>query len=127
MSFALVVMRRVVRRLLTIQFIIMLVVAAIYLILESFNGFLAALYGGSITILSTLLISWRISRAGEVASNEQQQAYLEVYIGAIQKFVLTLILMAIGMGYLKLNALAILICFAATQLSFVFNKVDTRF
>lgn len=122
-----IVMRRVVRRLLIIQFLIVLVVASAYLVLQDFSAFLAAIYGGSITLSTTILMAWRIGRAGEVAEDEQQQGYIEIYIGAVQKFILTLVLIAIGMAYLKLEPLAILVCFAATQLSFVFNKVNTGY
>jgi len=127
MSFATVVMRRVVRRLFIVQFIITLAAALGYFALQNINGFFAALYGGSITLSGTLLMAWRISRAGEAAAKEQQQGYIEIYAGVIQKFILTLVLMAIGMGYLKLNPLAILVSFALTQLSFIANKVDTRY
>ncbi len=125
MSFAVVVMRRVVYRLIIVQFILTLIAALGYLVFQNTNGFLAALYGGNITLSGTLLMAWRISRAGEAASTEKQQGYIEIYIGAIQKFILTLVLMAFGMGYLKLDPLAILVAFAITQLSFIANKVDT--
>ncbi|MCU7938519.1 MAG: ATP synthase subunit I [gamma proteobacterium symbiont of Bathyaustriella thionipta] len=125
MSFAIVVMRRVVRRLLIVQILLTLIITLIYLFLQNSDSQYAALYGGSITISGTLLMAWRIARAGEVASKEQQQGYIEIYIGAIQKFILTLVLMAFGMGYLKLDPLAILVSFAVTQLSFIANKVDT--
>ncbi|MCN4143650.1 MAG: ATP synthase subunit I [Thiohalomonas sp.] len=127
MSFALVVMRRVVRRLLIVQVILTLIIALSYLVLQNSDGLFAAFYGGSITLSGTLLMAWRIGRAAEVASIERQQRYIEIYIGAIQKFILTLVLMALGMGYLKLDPLAILISFAVTQLSFIANKVDTSY
>lgn len=125
MSFATVVMRRVVRRLLIVQIVITLIVALGYIAFQNLNGFIAALYGGSITLSGTLLMAWRISRAG--ASNEKQQGYVEIYTGAVQKFILTLVLLAIGMGLLKLNPLAMLLSFALTQLSYIANKVDTSF
>ena len=125
MSFATVVMRRVVRRLLLVQIAITLIVALGYIAFQNLNGFFAALYGGSITLSGTLLMAWRISRAG--ASGEKQQGYVEIYSGVVQKFILTLVLLAIGMGYLKLDPLAILVSFALTQLSYIANKVDTRF
>ncbi len=125
MSFAAVVMRRVVYRLMIVQVILTFIVALGYLAFQNINGFLAALFGGSITLSGTALMAWRISRAGEAAPTEKQQGYIEIYIGAIQKFVLTLVLMAFGMGYLQLNPLAILVGFAVTQLSFIANKVDT--
>ena len=129
MSFASVVMRRVVYRLIVVQIILTLIVALGYLALQNISGFFAALFGGSITLSGTLLMAWRISRAGAAAfpgkGGEKQQGYIEIYSGAIQKFILTLVLMAFGMGYLKLDPLAILIGFAITQMSFIANKVDT--
>ena len=127
MSFAEVVMRRVVRRLLIVQFAILLIVAVVYLALNNINGFIAALYGGSITLSGTLLMAWRINRAGDIASRDTQQGSMEIYTGVMQKFILTLLLMAVGMGYLKLDPIAILVSFALTQLSFTANKVDTAF
>lgn len=125
MSFATVVMRRVVRRLLIVQMVITLIVALGYIAFQNLNGFFAALYGGSITLSGTLLMAWRISRAG--ASDEKQQGYVEIYTGAVQKFILTLVLLAIGMGYLKLDPLAMMLSFALTQFSYIANKVDTSF
>lgn len=127
MSFATVVMRRVVRRLFIIQLVLTLIIALSYLILQSLNGFFAALYGGCITLSGTLLMAWRISRAGEAGSKEKQQGYIEIYAGVVQKFILTLVLMAIGMGVLKLDPLAVLVGFAITQFSFIANKVDTSY
>ena len=126
MSFAAVVMRRVVRRLLTVQAILTIIVALSYLAFQELDGFIAAVYGGLITLSGTLLMAWRISRAGEIGAEQKQQGYLEIYLGAIQKFILTLVLMAVGMGFMKLNPMSMIIAFAVTQLSFLANKVDTR-
>lgn len=127
MSFAALVMRRAVHRLLIIQFVIFLLVASVYLIFQSIDGFIAAIYGGSITLTGTILMAWRIRRAGEVAAQEMQQGFVEIYAGAIQKFILTLVLMAVGMGYFKLDPLAILVSFALTQFSYLAIKVDTSY
>ncbi len=127
MSFAKVVMRRVVRRLFIIQLTLTFIIALSYLIFYSLYGFLGAVYGGSITLTGTLLMAWRISRAGEAGSTEKQQGYIEIYTGVVQKFILTLVLMAFGMGILKMDPLAILLGFAVTQLSFIANKVDTSY
>ncbi len=127
MSFAALVMRRAVIRLLIIQTVIALVIAFTYLVFRDLNEFFAALYGGSITLTGTLLMAWRIRRAGEVAAQEKQQGFVEIYTGAIQKFFLTLVLMALGMGYFKLHPLAILLSFALTQLSYLAIKVDTSY
>ena len=127
MSFAALVMRRAVIRLTIIQFVVSLVAAAGYLTFQGMSGFVAALYGGGITLAGTVLMAWRIQRAGEVAGLERQQGFIEIYAGAIQKFILTLVLMALGMGFFKLDPLAILVSFALTQFSYLAIKVDTSY
>lgn len=127
MSFAALVMRRAVVRLLIIQFTIALLVALGYLIFKDVGEFIAALFGGSVTLAGTVLMAWRIRRAGEVAAQEKQQGFIEIYTGAIQKFILTLVLMAVGMGYFKLDPLAILVSFGLTQFSYLAIKVDTSY
>jgi len=127
MSFAALVMRRAVIRLLIIQFAVSLMVAIGYLAFQGVNEFIAVVYGGSITLAGTILMAWRIQRAGEMAGHEKQQGFVEIYAGAIQKFILTLVLMALGMGYFKLDPLAILVGFALTQFSYLFIKVDTSY
>ncbi len=127
MSFAQIVMRRVVARLLGVQLALAIIVAFVFWLVQDINSSMASLYGSSITLLSTMLMAWRINLAGAVAAKEKQQGYIEIYIGAVQKFILTIVMMAFGMGFLKLDPLVILISFAISQLSFMANKVDTHY
>jgi len=126
MSFAAVVMRRTALRLLKIQIAIVLVVSLLFYFFAGLSAGLAALYGGGIVILGSLLMAWRITRAGESGASVKQHGYVEVYLGFIQKFFLTMILLAIGMGWIKLSPIIMLIAFALTHLSYLFNRVDTR-
>ena len=126
MSFAAVVMRRTALRLIKIQAVIVTIISLLFYLFAGLSAFLAAFYGGGIVILGSLLMAWRITRAGETGVREKQQGYVEVYLGFIQKFFLTMILLAIGMGWLKLSPIIMLIAFALTHLSYLFNRVDTR-
>jgi len=126
MSFAAVVMRRTALRLLKIQLAIVLVISLLFYLFADFSAFVAAVYGGGIVVLGSLLMAWRITRAGEVGANVKQHGYVEVYLGFIQKFFLTLILLAIGMGWLKLSPIIMLVAFALTHLGYLFNRVNTN-
>lgn len=125
MSFAAVVMRRTAKRLIKIQLAIVLIVSLFCFLILDVSAGLAALYGGGVVIVGSLLMAWRITRAGESGSRVKQHGYVEVYLGFIQKFFLTLILLAIGMGWLKLSPIIMLVAFALTYLGYLFNKVDT--
>lgn len=126
MSHAARVMRATVRRVLTLQLLIVLGVAAAYLVSQGFHAALSALYGGGIALFSTWLMGWRISRAADAAAQDSNQGAFVIYAGVAQRFLLVLVLMALGMGMLKLAPVAILAGYALAQIAYMFNKVDTQ-
>ncbi len=126
MNYAAKVMRVTVRRVLTIQLLIVLGVTAMYLMLQGVYAAQSALYGGLIALFSTWLMGWRITKAAKTAAQNTSQGAFIIYAGAVQRFLLTLVLMALGMGTLKLAPVAILVCYALAQLAYAFNKVDTQ-
>lgn len=126
MSFASIVMQRTALRLTKIQLAITAIVSTLSFIFFDWFAFLSAAYGGGVVIAGSLVMAWRITRAGESGSRVKQHGYVEVYLGFIQKFFMTMILLAIGMGWLKLSPIIMLIAFALTHLAYLFNKVDTR-
>ncbi len=126
MSYAAKVMRATVRRVLVIQLLIVLAVTAAYMALQGLYAAQAAFYGGLIALFATWLMGWRITKAAETATQNTSQGAFVIYAGAVQRFLLTLVLMALGMGTLKLSPVAILVCYALAQLAYAFNKVDTQ-
>ncbi len=126
MSYAAKVMRATVRRVLTIQLSITLGVTAAYLAAEGAHAAQSAFYGGLIALFATWLMGWRIRKAAEAAAQDANQGAFVIYAGAVQRFLVTLVLMALGMGTLKLAPVAILVCYALAQLAYAFNRVDTK-
>ena len=122
-SFASLVMRRATYKLLKNQLLIVLLVATLSIIFFDLAILYACLYGGFIAIAGTLISSWRITRAG---STGKHQGYIEIYLGAIQKYILTLVLFAIGIGALHLSAVAMIVTFSMEQFAYLFINVDTR-
>ncbi len=125
MSHAARVMRATVRRVLILQLLIVLGVAAAYLVARGFHPAWSALYGGAIALLSTWLMGWRITRAAHAASRDSGQGAFVIYAGVAQRFLLVLVLMGLGMGVLKLAPVAILVGYALAQIAYLFNKVET--
>ncbi|QBQ53791.1 ATP synthase subunit I [Nitrosococcus wardiae] len=117
MSYAARVLRATLRRLLVVQLLLVLPVVLAYAVIKGGDSALAAGYGGGIALINTAVMAWRVGRANS------KRALAEFYIGASIRFGGTLLLMAIGMGVLKLDPLALLLGFAAAQLGYLFNRV----
>ena len=95
--------------------------SAIYFQLKQGNEFsLAALYGGAITLITTLLSAWRITVATRISDGVTRQdavpGVAEFYKTALFRLILTIALLAIGLAGLKLQAMALIIGFVAGTL-----------
>jgi len=111
-------------RLLKIQFTVGLILGTFFLIYSgTFDG-LSAFYGALIAISSTLLLRRGVNRANDLALTEPKKSMGVLYFGAVQRFVLVLALLIIGLGILKLQALPVLSGFVLAQLGFLFNVRD---
>lgn len=121
MSYAAEVLRRTLRRLLIVQVLLVLAVAAGFLFTRGGAELLAALFGGGIALLNTLVSAWRLRRASEPGTDARRSLF-ELYAGAVIRFVATPALIAIGIVVLSLDPVAIIVGFAVAQLAYFFNS-----
>ena len=102
-------------------------IAAIIALLVKTPGFAVALiYGGAVTSIGTGLHAWRLLKIATAGVDNdpivsQANAGIEVVKGALLKYAAILGLLALGMGYLKLDPLAVLIGFSVAYVGFVFS------
>lgn len=87
--------------------------------ISDFATVLAVVYGGGGAIFSTWLLIRRIRLATKIAKDMPGREVSILYMGAIQRFVLVLVLFIIGMALLKFDPLLLLIGFAAPQVVFL--------
>jgi ATP synthase protein I len=124
-SYAADVLKTGIRRVLLSQLVLVVGVAAGSWILvgEPAGRFsaLSALYGGAITMLSTWWLGRRVQQSGAIAHTQPQRSQMVLYAGAIQRFVLTLVLLGLGLGWLDLAPVPLIVAFAAAQLGFLTN------
>ena len=125
MSYAATVLRRGMRRVLLAQALLALAAALAFGLFGGPNTPLAVIYGGAIALLITLLLGWRVQRAGEVGASSATGGTLLLYLGALERFIVVLAGLALGMGWLKLSPLPMVVGFAVAQLGFLIN-VPTR-
>lgn len=116
-------LREALRKTLTVQTVLTLVAAVIALLTKGDRFALALVYGGAVTTVGTWLHAWRLLKivtTGE--ENDPTQVGAEVLKGTIFKLGAMIGLLAIGMGVLKLNPLAVLIGFTVAYFGFMFAR-----
>ena len=112
------------RKLLTTQLFITLSVA-LFFTLTGGNGWLAAIYGGLITILNFTMLNHGLTLATQHGPENSNMGILILYGGAVIRFVMVMILFAIGIGYLKLQAVPMIAAFALAQLGSLILQIFT--
>lgn len=113
-------LRHAVYRLILGQFALVVISVVYYQLKQGTEFSLAALYGGAITLITTLVSAWRIMVATRVSTGATRQDIVpgvaEVYKTAVFRLILTIALLAIGLVGLKLQPMALLIGFVAGTL-----------
>lgn len=124
--------RRTRNRLVIIQVVLVAVAALIAFPMKGTDFGLALLYGGAVSIAATLVGAWRLQVATDEAKVESgdsstvnQTAHASVaefYTSAVLRFVVVIALLAIGLGVIKLQGLALLVGFIVAQTGLVFGR-----
>lgn len=114
------------RRVLLIQSVVAVVVATGFLVLKNnFEG-LSALVGSLISISMVLLLARGVKRATECAVEDPKRSMIILYVGAVQRFVLMLVLFGLALGLAELEPLACFVGFGLAQLSYLFAARDNK-
>lgn len=113
-------MHRGLRRLLLMQIVL---AASAALGMYAFRGTPAAaeaaLFGGAIALINTLLLARRTRRAAATAASNARWSTFVLFAGVLERFVFTLVAFGVGMGVLRLDPPALIVGFAVVQLGFV--------
>ena len=125
MSYAVNVLRVTLRKLLLAQALLVLSTAVGFLAVKGGYTPLAALFGGAVALLNTAISANRLQKASEVAGGDVRRGMLELYLGAATRFVLTPLLIALGIAALSLDPVALIVGFGVAQLGYLFNNVKT--
>jgi F0F1-type ATP synthase assembly protein I len=116
----------ILRKILWVQVGLVVITAVILSLVKSHEYFLATLYGGAIIIASTSYFGWRLRIATQTDSNnspaENTVNSVELFKGIFIRFVLVIVLLALGLGWLKLLPAGVLSGFIVAQLAFWFSR-----
>ncbi len=101
---------------LIVQTALVLMAAVVGASLDGVDGAVAALYGASLTLVRTLLLLFHYRRAVNTAGVDAGLNLRIAYRCSVERMVLTVLLLGLGLGILKLDALALICAFVALQL-----------
>lgn len=107
------------RRIIGAQVVVGALVAAGFGVAGSRIGAQAALYGAFISVFAAVMLRRGVQRASQIAGQDPKTAMLTLYMGAVVRFVLVLILFGVGLAGLKLPPLPMITGFGLTQLAYL--------
>lgn len=82
-------------------------------------GAQSAIYGTAISIVLAVLLITGVRRAAASAEKSKNKSMAVLYFGAAQRFLLALVLFALGVGKLGLDPLAMVAGFAVAQATYL--------
>jgi ATP synthase protein I len=103
--------------------------AAIVALIWSQDGVtqaLAVAFGGISTILGTGILAWRVSRSVDAVAEGKSHAVLYLYLGAIERFLYTVLLFGLGVVVLKLAILPMITGLIAGQVGFFLGGLKSQ-
>lgn len=113
------------RRILLIQSLVGVVVVAGFFIAQGASAAGAAAYGVGVGMVVAVLLARSVRRAQALAATSVQSArhgVVLLYLGAVQRFLVVLILFGVGLGLWKLSPLAVIVGFFCAQLAYLLGK-----
>lgn len=96
--------------------LIVLVVTAFFTVWWGVGVMVAATFGALIAVINTLLMRWHIQRAVITAKANAEKNLSSAYRCVAERWLVTIMLFAGGLGALKLDGFLLLLGFALTQL-----------
>lgn len=113
MSYSAQVTRSFLRRIIIAQSIVITLCALYYLLAVDAKHGIAAFFGGAVALSNSLVLRWNFERAGRIAGNHADKNLRLLYRTAAQRLFLTIGLLALALGGLKLEPQSLLVGFLA--------------
>lgn len=109
----------VIRRALLVQGALVLAAATLVGAIYGQANALAVIFGGLVALANSVLLAWRMRAAKRRVNTVVQQDLRMLYRTGMERFVLVVALLALGMGVLKLGSPALIAGFVLGQLAWL--------
>lgn len=110
------------QRLVLIQVVLLGIAAVVSGLNKGTLYTIALLYGGAISVTTTLVQAWRIKIATDEAARNAAIGMAEMYKGMVIKYVLVIGLMYLGLSTMALTPAAVIIGFIVAHLGFLLAR-----
>lgn len=87
---------------------------------------LSVLFGGAATIPATIILAWRIRRSAEIIEAKGRHGMVYLYLAAIERFLYTVLLFALGIIMFKLAILPMIVGLIAGQVGFFLGGLKSQ-
>ena len=113
-----------IRKLVVLQLLLIAVTSVVFFMI--YGGFQAGSvwFGGGIAMANVLLLEWRRHGADTGRALSAGESIRVLYRVVLERFVLVVLLFALGLGVLKLDPLALLTGFIAGQLALLLSGIQ---
>ncbi len=119
MSSAAESLRRGVQRVVVVQALLTLCVAAAFFSIRGWHDAVSAAYGGGIAACGAWWLGWRLRRTGGLSVQHRKWGVAVLYLGFLERFGLALVGFALGVGTFKLPAVPQVLAFTLAQFSYI--------
>jgi len=114
------------RKVIGLQLIMTLLVAAAFFAGQGIHAAQGALFGGLVSVMTTLLLSYGVKRATVAAATNPGKSAAILYLSAAQRFLWVLVAFAFGLSILKLYPLGAFAGFAIAQIAYIISMYKLR-
>lgn len=83
-------------------------------------------YGGGVALTNTMLLTWRMKSSAQRPRLKPQQELFKLYRSSLERFFVVVLLLAVGLGWLKLLPALLLTGFVLGQVALVITTITSR-
>lgn len=103
------------------QVVMLVVTVLIILWWQGYSAAIACFYGGSIAIANTLLQRWHLIGSAKQAKSNAGMNLRKAYRCVAERWILTIVMFAVGFAVLNFSPLPLMTGFIETQLALLFG------
>ncbi|PHS25140.1 MAG: hypothetical protein COA83_06585 [Methylophaga sp.] len=103
------------------QLVTLVAIVLILLLWQGSSAAIACFYGGMIAVANTLLQRWHLIDSAEYAKSDAGKNLRKAYSCILQRWIVTIVMFAVGFAVLKFPLLPLMTGFIVMQLALLFG------
>lgn len=107
------------------QAVSMIISASIAYVLFGWLASQAAWFGGVVALTNAMLLRWRMRKGAQAPVLEPRMELARIVRSSLERFFLVVLLLAVGLVWLKLQPVPMLSGFALGQLALVISTINS--